>query len=393
MRACLRAIESGGATPKDESEVASDAVKDFIARDPAELAALDSLRRFRDSISEPQSPMERHEAAARRGLLVADAFTNAAHWQFAIKTTAAVMVSYFAYTMLDWPGLRTAIVTCFFVALDNLGETVHKLTLRLCGAAIGGLLAALCIVLVFPHLTDIGELCLVIGAASMLAAWVATSSDMLAYGGMQIAFAFFLGALQGYAPASDVTVLRDRLVGILLGNVVVTVIFSSIWPQSATTGIRASALALFQVLSEAFAGERTSDTARAAVFDSLVRTNHLREMASFELRMLPNQEATANAALLAWDLERLTAAAFVIASDSISRYVDPQYKRAFGRWLALAASGVVETRFVIPVAAAGELVQADSRIETHSSVARKAMQNLDSEVDRVISATLTSHIR
>jgi hypothetical protein len=32
------------------------------------------------------------------------------------------------YTMLDWPGLLTSIVTVFFVALGSVGETVHKLT-------------------------------------------------------------------------------------------------------------------------------------------------------------------------------------------------------------------------------------------------------------------------
>jgi multidrug resistance protein MdtO len=74
------------------------------------------------------------------------------------------------------------------------------LFLRLSGAVIGGLIAGLCIVFVLPHLTDIGQLCLLIAVVSVGAAWVATSSELLSYAGLQIAFAFFLGVLQGLHP-------------------------------------------------------------------------------------------------------------------------------------------------------------------------------------------------
>ena len=243
VRACRRALESDDAAPEMHDSIApvSQRVDASIEQSPAVIALLSTLSVLFGAIGRPASAPEKPKADhASRRPFVADAFSNPAHWQFALKTTMAVMISYEIYTLLDWPGMRTAVVTCFFVALSSLGETVHKLVLRLSGAVIGGLIAAVCIVFVLPHLTDIGQLCLLIATVSVGAAWVATSSELLSYAGLQIAFAFFLGVLQGYAPATDLTVLRDRIAGILLGNIVITIVFSSLWPQSARSGVRAA---------------------------------------------------------------------------------------------------------------------------------------------------------
>ena len=142
------------------------------------------------------------------------------------------MAAYVIYTGADWPGIRTALITCFFVAQGTLGETLHKLTLRLGGALIGALIGGLCIVYVLPEMTDIGDLSLLIATVSAVCAWVATSSERLAYAGMQMALAFFLGVLQGFGPSTDLAVLRDRMVGIVLGNIVMSLVFSVIWPTT-----------------------------------------------------------------------------------------------------------------------------------------------------------------
>src|SRR6266567_9640876 len=166
-------------------------------------------------------------ASAKATVLVADAWSNPEHARFALKTTIAVMASYFIYTMLDWPGIRTAVSTCFFVALGSLGESMHKLTLRIGGALIGGAAAILSIVYVLPQMTDIGQLALLIAAMSAVSGWVATSSERLSYLGMQMGFAFFLGVLHDYGPTMELTTARDRIVGILLGNALITTVFST----------------------------------------------------------------------------------------------------------------------------------------------------------------------
>ena len=202
-------------------------------------AIADALGRLGADIARRRTGADAPSATAKSTPLVADAWSNPEHARFALKTTMAVMASYFIYNMLDWPGIRTAVTTCFFVALGSLGETMHKLTLRIGGALIGGAAATLSIVYVLPQMTDIGQLALLIAAMSAVSAWVATSSELLSYLGLQMAFAFFLGVLGDYGPTTELTTARDRIVGILLGNVLITIVFSTMWPVSALDRARA----------------------------------------------------------------------------------------------------------------------------------------------------------
>ena len=311
VRACQTTLEG-------ESEGTGQATAAPDATAPAHVAleAFEAaLTGFQREIEQPGAAPA--AAAHKRQLFVPDAFTNPAHWQFALKTTLAVMVVYFVYTMLNWPGMRTSIVTCFFVALGSLGETVHKLVLRLSGALIGGLIAGLCIVFVLPHMTDIGQLCLLVAVVSAGAGWVATSSELLSYAGLQIAFAFFLGILQGYAPATDLTVLRDRVAGIVLGNVVITLVFTLLWPESATTKLRAALSEAREAISAVLKQSGDLGEARVRAAQALVHAHLFSLIRRFELSMLPKHPARegAQAAEVA-DAERSAGEAFVATYES-----------------------------------------------------------------------------
>jgi multidrug resistance protein MdtO len=274
--------------------------------------------------------------------LVQDATTNAAHWQFALKTTFAVMIVYSVYTLLDWPGLRTSIVTCFFVALGSLGETVHKLTLRIAGALIGGTLAGLCIVFVLPHCTDIGQLCLIIGVVSAGAAWVATSSEQLSYAGLQIAFAFFLGMLQGYAPATDLTVLRDRVAGIVLGNVVMTIVFSALWPQSAASRVRAAVAQAMRAVAALIRSPLDAAANREQAARALVLAEHFRTLRGFELQFVPGHVPVERIAALLPKLALLEGWVFVSTFAENTQEFRQEDRKALSSW-ALAAAAAAES--------------------------------------------------
>lgn len=160
--------------------------------------------------------------------------------RFAFKATLAAMACYAVYSALDWPGIRTALITCFFVAMNSTGETIHKLSLRIIGAAMGGLLAALLIIFVFPWIDDIGGFVAVFSLGTLFCAWATTAQPLLAYAGQQITLAFYLGALQDTGPTDDLTVLRDRLVGVFLGNVAMSIVFATLWPVRTLSGATAA---------------------------------------------------------------------------------------------------------------------------------------------------------
>src|SRR2546427_480569 len=174
-------------------------------------------------------------AASEPGrLFVPDAFTNPDYVRYALKGALAVMICYTLQSAVDWPGIRTCLITCMIVALGSEGATVQKGTLRISGALAGAAMGFLAILLLVPRMESITSLTLLVAAGTAVAAWVVLGSPRIAYAGVQIAFAFYACVIQGFEPAWHFYTIRDRLIGILLGNVVITLVFHYIWPVPAS---------------------------------------------------------------------------------------------------------------------------------------------------------------
>ncbi len=176
--------------------------------------------------------------APKSTFFAADALTNPVHQQFALKTTAAALICYLIYTALDWQDIHTAMITCYVAALGTTGETVHKLVLRIIGCLIGALMGVLSIIFIIPHMNDIGQLMALVFGCILLAAWVSCGSERIAYAGVQVGLAFLLTVLQGFGPGTDLGVALDRVLGILLGNLVVYLIFTRLWPVAIVDAVQ-----------------------------------------------------------------------------------------------------------------------------------------------------------
>ena len=198
-----------------------------------------AIESFRDSMVRGTSEFSStHIAKTRNPLFSADAFTNPAYVRFALKVTLAAMVCYVIYSALDWPGISTSFVTCCFVALGSTGATIYKSWLRFFGCLAGGLLGYMAIFFLIPNMVSITSLVLLTVVGSALAGWIAGGSERIAYAGLQFAFAFYLSIFQGYEPETNLTIIRDRLFGILLGIIVSAVVFRYVWPEHAADQLR-----------------------------------------------------------------------------------------------------------------------------------------------------------
>ena len=282
-------------------------------------------------------------------LLAPDAFHNPRYTQFALKTLLAVMICYIAYTALDWFEIHTAMITCFYVALGTTGETVHKLTLRIVGCLIGAAMGVGAIIFLMPHMTDIGHLVLLIGAGSFIAAWISNGSERISYMGWQAALAFFLCTLGGFGPVFDIGVATNRIIGIIFGNIVVSVIFSTIWPVSIGGNVRKALAGAIDVLASALRGKPLTTHRASAFYTSAREAGRGSELLEFESERVRKSEITSGEAdILLSEIKALSAPVLVLASEGqslrgVPRYVKAatvRFESAVAQWLDNRASDI-----------------------------------------------------
>ncbi|HEY3861860.1 MAG TPA: FUSC family protein [Verrucomicrobiae bacterium] len=186
----------------------------------------------------------------KKPLFNPDAFSNPAHVRFALKVSFAAMLCYIMYNAFHWPGISTSFITCCFIALGNTGATIYKSWLRFFGCLAGGLAGYLALFFLLPHMVSITSLVLLTVAGSALAGWIASGTERISYAGLQFAFAFYLSIFQGFEPQVNLTTIRDRVAGILLGTFVSAIMFRYVWPEHATDQVRATVARVLRTLSQ-----------------------------------------------------------------------------------------------------------------------------------------------
>ncbi|MBV8864730.1 MAG: FUSC family protein [Acidobacteriaceae bacterium] len=229
-------------------------IENAIARIPQVFVGQQPLSEFLPSAVDFERPSK---------LFKDDAFSNPAHFQFALKSTLAAVSCYLIYNAIDWPGLSTSVTTCMITALSTVGSSRQKQLLRVSGAILGGVGFSIAAeVFVLPRIDNIAEFTLLFVAVTGISSWVATASPRLSYAGVQTAFAFYITQLRGFGPQRSLAVARDDVMGILFGLFAMWFISDQIWAKNAVSEMMDSFVANMR---------------RIAVFDKQIIGDDLRK--------------------------------------------------------------------------------------------------------------------
>ena len=205
-------VTERGAAPEQEETV--------VISDPALSAVMGKLHEAEACLIDPGSDAAvsiREEAKAP----VRKDFSDA---EFATRATAATMACYMFASMTDWSGIHTCMITCAVTAMNNVDSQIFKQRLRIIGASIGGLIGFLAMFLI-PHMDNLMGVLLIMGVGVGISAWVSMGREKYSYMGIQMGMAVVMLIAQGPHATTEFTVIRDRLVGILLGLIVMRYAF------------------------------------------------------------------------------------------------------------------------------------------------------------------------
>ncbi len=188
----------------------------------------------RDAAQRPPKAVETDEELAQwRPAWLGYEFwaTHVDSLQYGIKFSLGAILCMLIVQGLDWPDINTAIPTCLVAAQTSLGADYRLSLLRITGAAIGGLCAYFYVLVLQSQFDTVIGFALATIPFWALAAWITAGSDRIAYLGRQLGFSFALFVLHDFGAVTDLYLPRDRVIGILLGLVVMGVLDYALWPR------------------------------------------------------------------------------------------------------------------------------------------------------------------
>jgi multidrug resistance protein MdtO len=230
IRLCLRTHGQQPAEATLEAKPSPDTP--LLSEIESMVSLMPSIFSDQHAVDPELEPLE--DAPGTSRIFIVDAFSNPEHLRYILGGTLASMLCYVFYVSLDWRNLSTSITTCVLTALTSIGSSRQKQLLRVAGFLVGGVIAGIgAQIFILPEIDSISGFTVLFATVTAVAAWIATSSTRLSYAGVQIAFSFYLVHLSDFSIQTDLTVARDRILGVLLGVTMMWLVFERLFPRSA----------------------------------------------------------------------------------------------------------------------------------------------------------------
>src|SRR5215472_4745146 len=119
-------------------------------------------------------------------------------------------------------------------------------------------------IFVLPYIDSITGFLVLFVLVTILASWFMTSSPRLSYFGLQLALAFYLINLQEFKMETSLEVARDRVIGVILGLIMMWLVFDQLWGARAAVEMRRRFVANLRLLAQ-FSREPLSLELKAAI--------------------------------------------------------------------------------------------------------------------------------
>ena len=195
---------------------------------------IDSLavlaRHIERPLDEPPAPAspEPSNSAVPRSTAPADP----ALVRYCLKVGLCTVVGYMIGVLSQREDLFIILVTVITTATPTYGATLNKMYLRITGAVIGGAVSLLVIIVVSPNFDTLPTYMLAAFAVFYAFAYSSLGKARMSFAGKQMGVIFSL-VFVGLSPSVDIYEPLWRIWGVLLGDLVVAIVFFTLWPEYA----------------------------------------------------------------------------------------------------------------------------------------------------------------
>ena len=193
--------------------------------------ALTALTSYIDRLLD-EPPASGARARPDRGLRQQARETDPGLLPHALKVGFCGVLGYVIGLVSQRVELTTILTTVLITALPTYGAAFRKMVLRIVGAAIGGAISLLAIIIVSPNFETLPVYLIALFTVFYVSAYCCLTSGRIAYAGKQIGTTFAL-VFAGLSPSLDIYGPLWRIWAILLGTFVVATVALILWPEYA----------------------------------------------------------------------------------------------------------------------------------------------------------------